>query len=291
MFEKYQHIVRFGRDEVEGIEKGTTYVFPKLDGTNSSVWIEDGVIKAGSRNKELSETDDNRGFYKKITQDKNIIDFLNDFPDFRLYGEYLVPHTIKSYNDSAWKEFYVFDVIDSETGEYLTYGEYEDLLERYDIKYIPLIAELRDASQEDYLKLLPKANYLVKDGSGEGIVIKNYDYVNKYGRVTWAKIITNEFLTKKEIKHKTPSTDDIEEKIINQFCTESLISKEKAKLINEGVDLHKNIPRLLETIYRCIITEEMWDILKKFKRCAIDFNKLKSYCDKKVKEYSSEIFG
>jgi len=30
MFKKYTHIVRFGHDEVEGIEDGTCYVFPKL---------------------------------------------------------------------------------------------------------------------------------------------------------------------------------------------------------------------------------------------------------------------
>ena len=42
-FEKYQHVERFGTSEVEGIELGRTYVFPKLDGTNASVWLEDGA--------------------------------------------------------------------------------------------------------------------------------------------------------------------------------------------------------------------------------------------------------
>lgn len=32
MFKKYQHIERFGKDEVEGIDKGLCYVFPKLLG-------------------------------------------------------------------------------------------------------------------------------------------------------------------------------------------------------------------------------------------------------------------
>jgi hypothetical protein len=39
MFIKYMHLERFGNDEVEGIEIGTTYVFPKLDGTNAQVWL------------------------------------------------------------------------------------------------------------------------------------------------------------------------------------------------------------------------------------------------------------
>lgn len=55
MFVKYMHLERYGNDEVDGIEQGTTYVFPKLDGTNAQVWLnEDGTIGAGSRNRTLS---------------------------------------------------------------------------------------------------------------------------------------------------------------------------------------------------------------------------------------------
>ena len=46
------HLERYGNEEVEGIEQGTTYVFPKLDGTNAQLWYEGkGVIGAGSRTK------------------------------------------------------------------------------------------------------------------------------------------------------------------------------------------------------------------------------------------------
>jgi hypothetical protein len=44
------------------------------------------------------------------------------------------------------------------------------------------------------MTLLDKNTHLMQDGEiGEGIVIKNYDYVNKWGRVVWAKIVRNEF--------------------------------------------------------------------------------------------------
>jgi hypothetical protein len=33
-FVKYQHIERYGVDEVNGIDIGTCYIFPKIDGTN-----------------------------------------------------------------------------------------------------------------------------------------------------------------------------------------------------------------------------------------------------------------
>ena len=44
-FKKYQHVERFGNIEVEGIELGKCYIFPKIDGTNASIWInEKGII-------------------------------------------------------------------------------------------------------------------------------------------------------------------------------------------------------------------------------------------------------
>ena len=60
---KYQHIERIGTDETDGILIGSVYVFPKLDGTNASVWLNsDGTIGAGSRNRTLSAQSDNAGF-------------------------------------------------------------------------------------------------------------------------------------------------------------------------------------------------------------------------------------
>lgn len=34
-FKKYIHLEKYGTTETQGIELGTAYVFPKLDGTNA----------------------------------------------------------------------------------------------------------------------------------------------------------------------------------------------------------------------------------------------------------------
>ena len=62
-FRKYQHIERFGTTEVSQIEFGECFIFPKIDGTNASVWLDDGEICAGSRQRQLSIEADNAGFY------------------------------------------------------------------------------------------------------------------------------------------------------------------------------------------------------------------------------------
>ena len=61
-FFKYQHVERLGTTETNGIEMGMCYIFPKIDGTNSQLWWNNG-LKAGSRNRELYLDNDNAGFY------------------------------------------------------------------------------------------------------------------------------------------------------------------------------------------------------------------------------------
>lgn len=87
--------------------------------------------------------------------------------------------------------------------------------------------------------------FLCVSGLGEGIVIKNYDYVNKFGRRTWAKMLTEDFLsTKKDNRQRNKQIKQgecehpAEEKIVFKYLTEEHISKEYHKLCekyNEAV--------------------------------------------------------
>ena len=289
-FKKYQHVERLGSDEVEGILKGICYVFPKIDGTNSQLWW-DNDLKAGSRNRELSVANDNAGFCDWALKQEKFYNFFNKYKNLRLYGEWLVPHTLRIYKISAWNNFYVFDVIEDE--KYLRYEDYKILLDEFGIDYIPPICKIENTNFERLISLLDKNTYLIEDGKGfgEGIVIKNYDYKNKYGRVVWAKMIRNEF---KELQLKNEITIvkekmSIEDKIVNKYVTESLIEKEFAKMKNESGWSSSQIPKLLSTVFYCLITEEMWHILKEFKNPTIDFKKLQELSYMKVKEYLSKI--
>ena len=101
-FKKYQHLERFGTTEVKQIELGTCHVFPKLDGTNASVWLdENGEVQAGSRKRHLSLDFDNAGFYAWVKEQSNILEYLKENPTHRLYGEWLVPHSLKTYREDA----------------------------------------------------------------------------------------------------------------------------------------------------------------------------------------------
>lgn len=292
---KYMHLERLGTSEVEGIENGVCYVFPKLDGTNASVWMDDGVIYAGSRNRVLSSGSDNAGFHAFAVQDTAIGEYLARYPHHILYGEWLVPHSLTTYRDDAWRRFYVFDVLDRASGALIHYENYKDNVANAGLDYLAPIAMVRNGTTDHFLKCLDKNVHLIKDGMGcgEGVVIKNYSFQNRYGRVTWAKLITNAF---KEEHHKSMGAPEVggavlEETIAREFVTRHLVDKSVAKITleNDGWT-SKMIPRLLGMVWHDLITEELWEILKLHKNPKIDFSTLNRFCIMKVKEIRHELF-
>ena len=223
-FLRYQHVERFGTTETSGIDIGMCYVFPKIDGTNAQLWFDSG-LQAGSRNRHLSTDNDNAGFYCWALKQNNIAQFFNKYPHLRLFGEWLVPQTLKTYHKSAWDKLYVFDVMDGKS--YLHYETYKTILDEFDIEYIPPICKVLNPSYERLVYQLENNGYLIQGGkgSGEGIVIKNYEYKNKFGRVVWAKIVKNEL----KAKHSKCEVTEIKESkilesiIVDRYVTNSLI--------------------------------------------------------------------
>lgn len=297
-FKKYQHVERLGSEEVAGIEVGTCVIMPKIDGTNSSIWMkDDGTLGFGSRNRELTLENDNAGFMAAMINSERIKQFFEAHPDVRLYGEWLVPHTIKNYENSAWRKFYVFDVtIDTEDGEieYVPFDVYQPWLDALRIDYIKPLAIVTNPSVLDFYDYLEKNKWLMTEGVGEGVVIHNYGFRNKYGRQTWAKIVNAEFKQKhRSFKDKTDiaTIELLEAQIIDKYVTDALVDKEYSKIVTESNGWSsKYIPRLLNTVFHCLITEEMWNIIKDYKNPKIDFKVLRALCIDKIKEVKKEIF-
>jgi len=295
-FKAYQHIERFGTDEVDGINIGTCWIFSKIDGTNGSVFLgKDSKVHTGSRKRELSKSDDNYNFHKTIIKDKRFSHFLCKYPNLRLYCEWLIPHTLKTYREDAWNKAYVFDVYDDSQHRYLPYETYQPLLEKEGIEYISPLAVIKNPTEERLIGLLEKNVFLIKDGRGvgEGIVIKNYEFRNKFGRTIWAKIVRNEF---KEQHGKAMGATEIresliEEKIAMDYLSIPLVDKVLANIKNQrGGWKSDYIPQLLGTVYHDFVTEEIWMILRKYKYPRIDFKVLNRFIIQQVKVLKPKLF-
>ena len=293
-FKKYQHIEKLGTTEVEGILEGQVSLFYKIDGTNSCIFLkDDNTLGFGSRIRELTLDKDNGGFYASILFNKDeynkYLKYLQDNPNHIIYGEWLIPHTIKRYKADAWKKLYVFDIFNVENNSYIPYEVYKDILEEYNINYIPAIITLTNPSLEDIKKELGNTgNYLIDNGLGEGIVIKNYNYRNKYGRITWAKILTEDFYNdKKELKAKNHINNEevpIEFNIVKAFITPEFIQKEFSKFKEvKGEFISKHIFEFLNRTFIEFYKDNWELILKKFKFPTINFKVLKRLVEDEIK--------
>ena len=147
----------------------------------------------------------------------------------------------------------------------------------------------------DFIGRVFEDNFLIADGKGvgEGVVIKNYSWSNKYGRQTWAKIVTSEFKAKHQKVMggtKVQGASMVEEAISSEFVTEALVSKTLGKITSEGGWTSKKIPELLNRVYYDVVREDCWEFVKKHKDPTINFKTLKHFVFRKVKELSPQLF-
>jgi hypothetical protein len=314
-FRPYDHVERLGHPDVEGIDIGQVHVFPKLDGTNASVWLgEDGRIHAGSRRREVTVDSDNHGFAAWVAL--TVVpfhDLLDERPSWILYGEWLVPHTLKTYREDAWRRFWIFDVFDRERGRYVPFEEYVDVLHEARLDVVMPLALATNPTAESLTGWVRANTFLLRDGAGhgEGIVLKNYAWTNGHGRQPWAKLVANEFKEQhgKAMGYPTPDGGfQVELAAAEALLTEEVVKKALAKIVHdvageigeyEGPDSafalkHRSriIPRLLETVFHDFVVEESWTILRKWKsHQTIDFKRLRAAVIVRTKSLMPEVFG
>ena len=309
-FVRYQHIEHLDSSNAQGLTTGLCHVFAKLDGSNGSVFVEDGEIRCASRNMKL---DDNHPMTRFVKSNQGIVSLLSDHPQLRLYGEWMVPHTVRDYTGDTWNRFFVFDVV-TDTGEfhvevdaggekvsldhsgdpYLPYETYSRLLDVYGVDYIPLITTVESPSREDLEAIADtRSGYRIfGDGLGEGIVVKRYGYRNPFGQETWAKVLSAKFRASKNFNlSKRVQTDgSVEQRIAEDSVTYGLVEKEYAKIaVQTGGEVHP--ARLLGVVWKCVFDECLWDEVKKMGNPTVDFRRLKGCVETMVKRAKPELYG
>ncbi len=291
-FKKYPKIYRLGVEETENILKGTVFVEEKIDGANTQIWIgEDGLIHTGSRSKELTEGFN--GFCAYVHMNEPIEKMLTDHPDYRLYCEWLVRHTLQ-YNELAYRKAYLLDIAvhDLNTGEekFVHSAEVRKIGESYGIPMPQLFAEMVDPTEEEIIK-----KYVGKTNLGtigEGVVIKNPGFINKFGDIQYGKIVTQAFKEDNALvfggnnKHSDTYWEIF---IMNKYMTLERVQKIMHKIqpmIDEPLGL-QHTPRIAGASYHDMMTEEIWEIAKKVG--TIDFKALSRLVQKKAAQIYKEI--
>lgn len=310
MFIKYPKIKHLGHEDVEGILSGEVVVEEKIDGANTSIWLEDDEIKCGSRTRVLGDESFN-GFVEYVKAHEGICELFKIHPYARLYGEWLVRHTI-SYNETAYKKFYLFDVLSTpdeftEPEEEVDEQEANRLIVRQciflDKESVRLLAHkfkldtphvfgvFKNPAPNKFDELVGQT---ILGEKGEGIVIKNAEFINKWGDRVCAKIVTQDFKEQNGIVfggNNKSSETYVEMKMVQKFMTLARVRKVMQKLqpqIEKKLDM-EHTARIIKSVYHDMFEEEIWTFVKKHKK--IDFNQLERLSARKSAKIYHDILN
>lgn len=291
-FHPYPKIHRLGKEETDGILDFPVTVQEKIDGANISIWLDNGTVKCGSRTRELPLDESFNGFQETVNNNTLIRQWLIDHPQCRLYGEWLVKHTI-TYPDTAYRKIYLFDILDDGN---LYPQEYVQLAAESMLLEYPTVF-LKDVMITDIEKI--KESFVGKSGitdaaNGEGIVIKSLEFINKFGDPCYAKLVHEKFKEANAIVFggNNKHSDSYEEMyIVNKYCTLGRVQKIMMKL-QATSERRLDMENTSEIAGRCLhdmIIEECWEIFNMGK--VLNNRKLKGLATRKFIQLYHDILG
>lgn len=269
---KYVDIERLKDRFAEAFKVGEHItITEKIDGANASIAVgEDGKLIAFSRRNELTPENTLQGFYGYVQSlDPTMISCVLG-TRYIFFGEWLVKHTIK-YPQEKMKQFYVFDVWDTEIEQYIPWEQTKQMAEFCGLKMVPVFYDGPFTSWEDIYSYVGKTE-MGGEPTGEGVVIKSQDRLdNKFsGTPAYVKIVAKEF---SEVHQSKPQKDIDPAKIAARQAAEALaetivtsrrVEKAIQKFIEDGIvpenwdekdlgTIAKNLPR---AIYNDCVKEE-----------------------------------
>lgn len=305
---KYVDIERLKESYANAFTIGEHIVIQtKVDGANASFTydLDTDSVKAFSRKKEVSPMNNLRGFYEYIMRfPKYDIQRITKNGRYIIFGEWLVSHTVK-YPDEAYNIFYMFDVFDTHTSQYVKYDIAKNIFDLlYDVankneitfKFVPVLYDGELVSWENVYDLL-KISTTGASPCEEGIVIKSQDRLDKIDSRTpsYVKIVATEFSEvakqKKQKEIDPASAEDYQRQleIVKTVVTKRRVEKIIQKMVDEGIipetwDCHdmSNIMKIApKLVYE--------DCMKEEKETVLSCNKFGKICGSLTGTYVREL--
>ena len=279
---KYLDIERCKQKYAETFNVGEDIVIQeKIDGSNASICYdeESGTLKAFSRRLELNADNTLNGFWDYV-QTLNLDTFKEILGSrYIVFGEWMgAKHAIK-YPENVYGKFWMFDVWDTQTEQYLPYEEtrsfYDKLIacgnEDNKFNFVPVFYIGKFESWEKTSELVGKTE-VGAEPTGEGIVIKRQNCLDsKSSRLPfYVKIVSEQFSeVHKSKKQKAIDPEAIAKKEANLALAATIVTPQRVqkiiyKFIEDGLlpqdwDEHnlKDISKILpNAIYKDCVKEE-----------------------------------
>ena len=235
---KYTDIIRYGKASTKDVIKpgDIISITEKVDGANASFTKDEENplgVSCYSRRLSLDENNTLQGFYGWVSE---IIvpmkDKLN--PNFRYIGEWTAPHKIK-YKDEYTKVFLLFSIWDEETEKYLSDDIVQSEAHRLGLQTVEYFYYGEFISYEHMSSFIGKSNITKEPNNGEGIVVKNVNYLDNYGKQVFVKLVSESFAEIQRQKlPKNPNIYEREVAIIKTVLTKPRVDKLMHKLVDEN---------------------------------------------------------
>lgn len=236
---KYTDIIRYGKASTQGViqEGDIISITEKIDGANASFTydLENPLgVSCYSRRLNLTEENTLRGFYGWVKD--NVVPIKEKLnPNYRYIGEWLVSHKIQ-YQEDKYYNFYMFSIWDEETEQYLSDDIVISEAERLGVQTVEYFYIGEFISYEHMSSFIGKSNITKYPDTGEGIVVKNVNYKDKYGKQCFVKLVSEKFAeVQKQKLPKNPNINNKEIEIIKSILTKPRVDKLMHKLVDEDL--------------------------------------------------------
>ncbi len=229
----------------------------KVDGSQFSFGVFDGVLKLKSKNKELLEDAPDKMFAAAVAYVKSIKPQLVDGWTYR--GEYLQKpkHNVLAYDRAPTNNIILFDV---NTGEetYIDYETKATIAKSLGLECVPLLFQGKIMNALGLEQLLDSTSVLGGQKI-EGFVVKNYKRFGQDKKALMGKFVSENFKEKHKVdwKEGNPGQNDILKRIIDQYRTPARWDKAIIHLRERGeIDGSlKDIGKLIQEVPADLISE------------------------------------
>lgn len=269
------------REENTELRNRNTYAFDtdciiqiteKFDGSNAcACWdSETNQMVAFSRKQELDYKNTLNGFWNYVQDfSDEIKDYFKRCSNYRVYGEWSNKNKI-IYNDTGKvKHWYVYDIYNNDTKEWLPQEVVKHFCEVTGLEYIHELYYGKFISWEHCRSFMNSPAYGDRQ---EGIVIKNQSRLISWDdhdikAPCYLKIVNEDF--KESMKTKEKIVDPEKEnakaearKIMESICTKNRIEKELFKMRDEGILPEKIEPTDFKIVAQNLPKRIYTDLLK-----------------------------
>lgn len=234
---KYHKIIRYGHKSTQDVLNKGDYIIiqEKIDGANASFAVINGELKCWSRNRELNESNTLEGFYEWVQQNVQVQKLLEGVVYF---GEWTAQHKV-SY-EGYMKQFFLYDIYNLHLEEYVSFSMVRDEAKRLGLQLIPVFFEGEFESFEQLMSYVGRTDLggkLKGKPTGEGIVVKNVNYRDEFGKQVFVKLVIDgfrEIQRQKQTKDSKKAFSEAELKV-RECVTLPRVEKQVFKLIDNGL--------------------------------------------------------